>query len=873
VDGQTQESLKLPWLMPEALVEFIDELRRNGFNIGLADYIAAQDLLLMLTARGERLENPQRAASLLGPLLCSSPAEQVAFPEYFSRWAERYQTAPREKIESHQETMAEALEDIAKRGLRWQCILIALVVVILGLTTWFISLNFLQAGFQTSTTQTPANQNPVLDMQSDTLRQFVAAIGLLGLTYFAWWAWWRWNANQFLQRRQSTGSPEIRRISLLASDEALFPSLTFLSLARLYRQRTQVASKELNVIRTVEKSVQHGGWLYPIYDHLMIPPEYLVLVDRRSRFDHLAEFMEGMVKGLEIHGVFVTAYAFDGDPRLCFPLHGKEAPQSLNELAARFEDRRLIIFAEGQGLLNSVSGRLAPWARLFNRWAYRSVLTPEPPANWGTTERELQHEFTVLPGTVDGLATFMRIIQGQEKAKEIDIWSDSALPTRLQERPQRWIERDSPPASQIDELLENLDVYLGEEGYTWLKACAVYPQLQWQITITLGQLLKDAQGKSLLRPNLLIDLARLPWFRYGNMPNWLRMRLVLDLSFRQEKEVRTVLEALLVTAVQGHGESLDLEVAYERRDWTSRLARPLLRILHRQNPSESPIHDQVFLDFMLQRPNLAVRVPEALRRRLFGRQISSVRRVSKEKLERTGEIQKRRTIINSIFPIRRDFNNFSYVIIAVAATVNILLGQLAFSLRLSVYLDASATIFVAVSCGPWAGALAGVLSYIIWGLLINPDYLPWWAISLFIGLVTGLCANAGFFKNWWKALITGFIVALTVSITSVPISVYLYGGISASASSSFLTVFLLQTLQGIPQSIFSTSFLPELTDKILSAMLSFAAVKTLSRRVLERFPRPENMETGGGQRELYLAIAIIILVLIFSFFLSAILSY
>jgi hypothetical protein len=387
----------------------------------------------------------------------------------------------------------------------------------------------------------------------------------------------------------------------------------------MFRQREKVVSRELNVVRTVEHSVKQGGWLNPIYDRLLIPPEYLVLVDRRGRFDHLAEFVEGMIKRLETHGVFITAYVFDGDPRLCFPLQGKDAPRSLNELAARYDNMRLIIFSEAQGLLSPVSGRLAPWSRLFNRWIHRSVLTPESPMNWGVTEHELQREFTVLPGTTDGLATFMRIIQGEEKVGEINAWADSAVPAILQERPQRWIERDAPPASQIDALLEELRVYLGEEGYAWFESCAVYPELQWQITITLGKLLKDKNGISLLDSKRMIDLARLPWFRYGIMPDWLRTRLVLDLEPDQEEEIRAVLEALLVTAVQGHGESLNLEVAYERRDWTSRFARPLLRLLQRVADTENPVRDHVFLDFMLQRFNLAVRVPETFRRQLFSR--------------------------------------------------------------------------------------------------------------------------------------------------------------------------------------------------------------------------------------------------------------
>jgi hypothetical protein len=613
--GQTQEDVDQNLLTPEALVDFIEELRHAGFNIGMTEYIAAQDLLLMLIARGEKLDSPQRISSLFGPLLCSSPAEQESFPEFFLRWNQRYQASKGRQRIAHVETMAETLEKTARRSLRWEWILFGLGVAILALTVWFVARNFIQQPGPPPDGPGPSG-GEVRDLRP-LIQLASVSIGLLALVYFAWWVWWRRVASQFLQRRQSQGNPDIKRISLIASDEALFPSLTFLSLARMFRQRVQVVSRDLNVIGTVKKSVEQGGWLDPLYDRLMIPPEYLVLVDRRSRFDHLAQFMEGMVKQLEIHGVFLTVYTFDGDPRLCFPLRGPGRPQALSELVASSETTRLILFTEAENLLSPVSGRLAPWSRLFNRWLQRAVMTPESAIHWGESERELQREFIVLPGTAEGLAEFMRILHGRQSTVEINEWAVSVRPSLLQERPQRWMERDAPSTSQIDSLFQELKGFLDEEGYTWLKACAVYPELQWQITITLGQLLKDSQGKPLLDPKRILDLARLPWFRYGLMPDWLRTRLILDLEPEREQEVRAALEALLVTAVQGHGESLDLEVAYEHRDWTSRLARPLIKLLGRESPPESPVNDHVFLDFMLQRLNLAVRVPETLRRRLL----------------------------------------------------------------------------------------------------------------------------------------------------------------------------------------------------------------------------------------------------------------
>jgi len=47
----------------------------------------------------------------------------------------------------------------------------------------------------------------------------------------------------------------------------------------------------------------------------------------------------------------------------------------------------------------------------------------------------------------------------------------------------------------------------------------------------------------------LAKLARLPWFRYGYMPDWLREQLIKDLSLSQEDKIRTVLYKLFLTAL------------------------------------------------------------------------------------------------------------------------------------------------------------------------------------------------------------------------------------------------------------------------------------------------------------------------------------
>ncbi|MEP7137460.1 MAG: ECF transporter S component [Chloroflexota bacterium] len=222
--------------------------------------------------------------------------------------------------------------------------------------------------------------------------------------------------------------------------------------------------------------------------------------------------------------------------------------------------------------------------------------------------------------------------------------------------------------------------------------------------------------------------------------------------------------------------------------------------------------------------------------------------------------------------IKKDFTTMTWVLIPVAIAINIAVGQIVVLLKLPVYLDSIGTVLVGVICGPWAGALTGALSNTIWGLF-NPDSLPWWPVAFFIGLVAGLCANAGLFKSWWKVILSGFLIALTAAIVSTPISVYLYGGITASGS-SFITAYLMQTGSGMVSAVLSTGFLVEPVDKISTAMLAYAILQGLSKRLLARFPRPENVEVegGNGTTQIVIALVVVVIVIIVGFYVRSLLG-
>lgn len=190
--------------------------------------------------------------------------------------------------------------------------------------------------------------------------------------------------------------------------------------------------------------------------------------------------------------------------------------------------------------------------------------------------------------------------------------------------------------------------------------------------------------------------------------------------------------------------------------------------------------------------------------------------------------------------LKKDFSTMTLVLIPVAIAINIVIGQIVVLLKLPVFLDSIGTVLVAVLAGPWAGALTGALSNIIWGLLVDPGALPWFPVAAMIGLVAGICANFGLFKAWWKVCIAGFFVALGAVLVSTPIGVYLFGGITSSGS-TFITAYLLATGQELFTAVLSTNFLVEPLDKIITCLLAWLIIRGLSVRYISRFSRSGNV--------------------------------
>ena len=92
MDQQTTNEIP-DWIKSDRLTDFIEQLREEGYKIGISQYIAAQQLVLTLIDQGETLNSPGSLGGFLGPIFCSSPTEQEDFQQRFKRWSDSLPTA------------------------------------------------------------------------------------------------------------------------------------------------------------------------------------------------------------------------------------------------------------------------------------------------------------------------------------------------------------------------------------------------------------------------------------------------------------------------------------------------------------------------------------------------------------------------------------------------------------------------------------------------------------------------------------------------------------------------------------------------------------------------------------------------------------
>lgn len=335
-------------------------------------------------------------------------------------------------------------------------------------------------------------------------------------------------------------------------------------------------------------------------------------MERESERDHQARYYQTLINKFSDEGAYVSLYFYKHDARVCSPT-GSRHTVRLPELASLHPDHRLVIIGDGAGLLHPVQPSVAGWTHLLENWDERAFLSTIPRLRWGSREKLFQHLFKVVPATLDGFSDLSDRFDG------LPI-SDGRLQPRA-----RFI--SLPPTGHSCRELRD---YLGDPAFRLLCACAIYPEVHWELTIYYLNLLGLA-GDLLNDESKLLRLFALPWFRSGVIPNPLRHDLLVALERMEvdgqntEMCVRSALAAILANepdaeSVSGYNvrRELLLQRLYLARE-SRRDSRALLKELRKSSPDAELLQDATIVRVLGKvRPSrLSLILPPRVRRVVY----------------------------------------------------------------------------------------------------------------------------------------------------------------------------------------------------------------------------------------------------------------
>jgi energy-coupling factor transport system substrate-specific component len=174
------------------------------------------------------------------------------------------------------------------------------------------------------------------------------------------------------------------------------------------------------------------------------------------------------------------------------------------------------------------------------------------------------------------------------------------------------------------------------------------------------------------------------------------------------------------------------------------------------------------------------------------------------------------------------------ILISAAIVIDNVVGETVYLLKIPLFLDCIGIFTVAMLAGPFAAAVAGALGIFIGGLTVQPFALPFVPVGFMIGLTAGGLARIGGFRTWWLAMISGALIGIPTTLVSVPIIVFLFGGVTGSGV-DFASDYLVAVGSTLIKSVGFANLGISLIDKSLTGLIAFMIANRLPLRLSTSF--------------------------------------
>lgn len=356
-------------------------------------------------------------------------------------------------------------------------------------------------------------------------------IPILLLSFSLGWLLWRRARRDYLARQSRSDEPPYRLPIKIRRDRELELDERFFFLLDRLRGREAGERLRIDIPATIKATARRGGFPELRFRPYSRPTDYLILIDKQAEYNHQSQLFEYIYQRFVKQEVYAERFFFDGDPRWCWnDRHPGGLP--LEQVLQRHGQARLLVFADGHSFLNPATGALEDWVKVLEGWNQRALLTPAPAGAWNYREGRLSESFLILPSSIEGMLQLVRHFE-------------TLSTPSLREWKYELEAGDQPVHIDEGKVVTDLQRQLSPDLLRWVAACAVYPELHWDLSLEIGETLRPDNRS--VRFGEVRQLARLPWFREGYMPQDVRRQLLEAglLSATDEQRVRAAIVRIL----------------------------------------------------------------------------------------------------------------------------------------------------------------------------------------------------------------------------------------------------------------------------------------------------------------------------------------
>jgi acyl carrier protein len=339
-------------------------------------------------------------------------------------------------------------------------------------------------------------------------------------------------------------------IEFNSQQNKIIPEAGISQLAEVLRKRHTSDVFRLSINKTINSTIRKGG--FPVLEYVprTQPADFLILIDKEFPDGHLTRLFTYVIERLKKEQVHLTVYSFSREPLLLSNENLNHILLPIDKVARLYPETMLLIFSQADAFFRSYDVLLKKWVtEKFKSWNSKLIITPAAKKDWGAKELALYDAgFTVVPADINAHSIISdeinHMIDRQLLKKEIvpELYSSKQFNFS------RWRQVASYLKAAVKENNDRFN-HVADQNLLeqWLCALAVYPHINWDVTIAIGKAFEEKYSRpgQLVNYTNLLTLSRIQWMNDEQLMDSLRIEMMNHLEEDKQVLARQVILELM----------------------------------------------------------------------------------------------------------------------------------------------------------------------------------------------------------------------------------------------------------------------------------------------------------------------------------------